>query len=133
MIDRYLTFISKYCPYSLIFVVPSAYHIKTRLDLLRHLHQSTQFLVSSYDLMCCSDRPYAIDQIKWQPDEVMLTECFQDGCGRCRQLNNFFVWSSTGRVFLWVLSAQFCYTHMSFSHEYSIGLSMLLFIHFQRF
>ena len=35
------------------------------------IHESTQFLVFSYDVKCCSDNPCVIDQNKWKSEGAM--------------------------------------------------------------
>ena len=67
--DRNLIFYSKYCP-SLDAIFS---HLSGSIRIPRQrnplyfevIHESTQFLVFSYDVKGCSDRPCVIDRNKW--------------------------------------------------------------------
>ena len=62
--ERYIMFYSKYCPSvaTTFFQHSGSIRIPRRKNAssFEVIHESTQFLVSSYDMKCCSDRQYAI-------------------------------------------------------------------------
>ena len=64
--ERYMMFYSKYCPLlaTTFFYLSGSIRIPRQKNAssFEAIHESTQFLVSSYDVKCCSDRPYAIDR-----------------------------------------------------------------------
>ena len=64
--EQYLMFYLKYC----LSLATTFSHLSGRIRIphrknassFEAIHESTQFLVSSYDVKCCSDRPCAIDR-----------------------------------------------------------------------
>ena len=71
-------FYSKYCPSlaTTFSYLSGSLRIPRRKNasFFEAIHESTQFLVFSYDVKYCSDRPSVIDRNKWKSEGEMSGE-----------------------------------------------------------